>query len=200
MRDFFIHLFTITIGLLIALGLEGCVEQQHHRHLMHEAEASLHTEIQHNANNVSGALADLHNQQAQIKRDIIALNYIAKNHKAPDKSHLTIDFRIRTFNKVSWKTAQATTAFSYMPYAQAEQYSRIYATQNDLDVAENQAARDAVVIVGPLMNTNYNDADPTGGRADQIKEKLEVFQGQLLLVDSLLHSLDDEYKKFLSAS
>ena len=38
-RDFFIHLATITIGLLIALSLEGCVEFWHHRSLVHEAEA-----------------------------------------------------------------------------------------------------------------------------------------------------------------
>jgi hypothetical protein len=31
-RDFFLHLFTITIGLLIAIGLEAMVEAVHHRH------------------------------------------------------------------------------------------------------------------------------------------------------------------------
>ncbi len=43
-----LDLATITIGLLIALGLEGCVEWQHHRHLVHEAEASLRAEIKSN--------------------------------------------------------------------------------------------------------------------------------------------------------
>ena len=32
-RDFLLHLFTITIGLLIALGLEAGVERLHHHHL-----------------------------------------------------------------------------------------------------------------------------------------------------------------------
>jgi hypothetical protein len=36
-RDIFIHLATITVGLFIALSLEGCVEWQHHRHLVREA-------------------------------------------------------------------------------------------------------------------------------------------------------------------
>lgn len=199
-RDFFIHLFTITIGLLIALGLEGCVEWQHHRHLVHQAQASLHAEIEHNAQNIAGALTDLHEQQAGIRKDIATLDYILKNHKAPDKSHLTINFRISTLSDVSWKTAQMTTAISYMSYPQAEQYSNIYATQSDLQAAETQAARDALVSVGPLMDANYNDPDPTGGRAGMIKERLEIFQGQLLLVDSFLNSLDGEYKKFLSTN
>ena len=38
-KDFFLHLITITIGLLIALSLEGCVEWHHHRTLVREADA-----------------------------------------------------------------------------------------------------------------------------------------------------------------
>ena len=33
-KDFLLHILTITIGLLIALSLEGCVEWRHHRHLV----------------------------------------------------------------------------------------------------------------------------------------------------------------------
>ena len=48
-RDFLLHLLTITIGLLIALSLEGLVDWRHHRHLVHEAETNLHGEIVRNA-------------------------------------------------------------------------------------------------------------------------------------------------------
>lgn len=47
-KDFFLHLFTITVGLLIALGLEGCVEWGHHRHLRREAEVNLRQEVRDN--------------------------------------------------------------------------------------------------------------------------------------------------------
>ena len=53
-RDFLVHLLTITIGLVIALSLEGCVEWRHHRHLVHEAEASLQREIESNAKGLEG--------------------------------------------------------------------------------------------------------------------------------------------------
>ena len=48
-KDFLLHILTITIGLLIALSLEGCVEWRHHRHLVAEARESLHEEIKANA-------------------------------------------------------------------------------------------------------------------------------------------------------
>jgi hypothetical protein len=44
-RDFLLHLFTITVGLLIALALEGCVERWHHRELRNEADANLRQEL-----------------------------------------------------------------------------------------------------------------------------------------------------------
>jgi hypothetical protein len=198
-RDFLLHLLTITIGLLIALSLEGCVEWQHHRHLVHEAEASLHAEIQSNAKDLPDAIADLHKQQDMLKHDVTLLKYIIKNHKAPENSSMEITFHIRTFDDVSWKTAQSTTAFSYMPYAQAEEYAGIYDTQTALYTAEQQAARDATISLAPFLNTDDKDPDPTEGQADAIRQKIEVLQGQLMLVDSFMNSLDREYKKFLAA-
>ena len=43
-RDFFIHIATIVIGLLIAVGLEQTVEYVHHLHQRHELEQNLHDE------------------------------------------------------------------------------------------------------------------------------------------------------------
>src|ERR1700722_2594690 len=43
-RDFFIHIATIVLGLLIAVGLEQLVEQIHHRHQAREMVAALHDE------------------------------------------------------------------------------------------------------------------------------------------------------------
>jgi hypothetical protein len=198
-RDFFLHLFTITIGLLIALSLEGCVEWQHHRHLVHEAEASLHTEIANNAKGMKDTIDDLHKQQESLKNDVTVLKYIMKNHKAPEHSSLEITYHIRGFDDVSWKTAQSTGALSYMPYDRAQEYSDIYATQEVLQSAEQQAARDAILGLASLLNTSDSDPDPTEGEADAVKEKIEVLQGQLLLVDSFMKSLDSSYRKFLAA-
>jgi hypothetical protein len=78
-RDFLLHLATITIGLLIALGLEGCVEWMHHRHLVHQAEASLKTEIENNDSAAQKLLASLHKQQ-----DVLATaGAITCNRKRP---------------------------------------------------------------------------------------------------------------------
>lgn len=198
-RDFLLHLFTITIGLLIALSLEGLVEWQHHRHLVHEAEASLHAEIQNNAKDLPGVIADLHKQQDSLKNDVNVLNFLIKNGKLPEHSRMTVNFTITSFDDVSWRTAQTTTALSYMPYSRAQEYANIYNTQAELFTAEQQAARDAIVSLGPIASQGKDEPDPTPEQGGAMKQKINVLQGQLLLVDALLNGLDQEYKKFLAA-
>jgi hypothetical protein len=197
-RDFFIHLITITIGLLIALGLEGCVEWLHHLHIAHEARASLHTEIADNAKEITKAAGELHERQKELKADVAVLKYLIKNKTMPEHGSLAIDFRISTLKDVSWKTAQSTGAIAYMPYAEAHDYSDIYNRQDELYASEQQAARDAITSLAPFINSSDGDPDPTPEEAAEIEQKIEILQGQLLLVDSLLAALDRQYQKYLS--
>ena len=198
-RDFFIHLITITIGLLIALSLEGCVEWQQHRHLVRDAEASLQAEVQNNAKDMQSTLDDLHKQQVVLKQDVVVLKEIARTHKEPKNGHIDVTFRIHGFEDVGWKTAQSTGALSYMPYNRAEEYSDIYGQQDALYLSEQQAARDTILALGPFLNMTDSDPDLTPEQAEAIQAKIEALQGQLLLVNSFMGGLDREYKKFLAA-
>ena len=198
-RDFFIHLFTITVGLLIALSLEGLVEWQHHRHLVHQAEQSLHTEIQNNSQGMSEALVNLHKEQESLKRDVTILKEVLKTRKFPKNGSMEIGFNIRGFHDVSWRTAQNTGALSYMPYDLAQQYSSIYAEQELLAAAEQQAARDTIISLSPMLNMTDTDPDPPPAQIESMQHQIEVLQGQLLLVDSFMKSLDTDYKQFLAA-
>lgn len=197
-RDFLLHLVTITIGLLIALSLEGCVEWQHHRHLVHQAEDALQAEIRENAKGMQKDLDGLHKQQETLKHDVEVMKFLILNHKMPPNAPVDVSFNIHTFNGVSWKTAQSTGALSYMPYDRTQEYADIYLTQDSLMMAEQQAARDAIVSLGPFLNLLPDDPGPAPEDARPMRDKLEVLQGQLLLVDSLMKSLDQSYKKFLA--
>jgi hypothetical protein len=166
---------------------------------VHEAEAGLRIEIRGNAKEVEGAIEDLRKEQTLLKQDVAVLNKIIADPKTPNREDMTIDFRVRTFNNVSWRTAQATGAFSYMPYIQAQEYADIYDQQDEIDIAERQAVRDTVLGVAPFLNLKKGDVNPSGEEAVRIKNQLEILQGQLLYVESLVKALDGEYKKFLTA-
>jgi hypothetical protein len=72
-KDFLLHIFTITVGLLIALSLEGCVEWQHHRHQVHEAESGLRTEIAQNAKVVGSLQEEIKNADKLLDADLVTL-------------------------------------------------------------------------------------------------------------------------------
>ena len=199
--DFLIHLVTITVGLLIALSLEGCVEWQHHRHLVHDAEASLQVEIRGNASGLAGTLTNVHKQQDELKRDLALLSVIQKTHKVPEHSSLEVNFGINGFEDVGWKTAQSTGAFSYMRYGRAQEYSDLYEGQTELKESEKLAAQDAVEVMAAVFTGSDEKDGPdfSPGNVRVMQEKIEVLQGQLLLVETYMRGLDQAYKKFLAA-
>jgi hypothetical protein len=198
-REFFIHLATITIGLLIALSLEGCVEFWHHRSLVHEAQASLQTEIAANAREVQKALENVREEQKVLRQDVVMLRKIIANPKAPNQETPVIKFNLPSFDEVSWETAKSTGALSYMPYEQAHEYSELYNQQNDVDAAEQQATRDVVLSVAPFLNLEQVAPKLTAEDAPLVKQRIEVLQAQLYVVESLTLDLDKKYKKFLAA-
>ncbi|MGH9568556.1 MAG: hypothetical protein ACRD4F_02885 [Candidatus Angelobacter sp.] len=73
-RDFFIHLVVITLGLLIALGLEGIVGWGHNKHLVHIAEANLRAELLANRKTLADDFRFLNNAQRQTESDLSILS------------------------------------------------------------------------------------------------------------------------------
>lgn len=198
-RDFFIHLVTITIGLGIALSLEGCVEWRHHRSLVHEAETSLQIEIAANAREVQKALDNVREEQKVLTQDVVMLRKIIANPKTPNQETPVIKFTLPSFDEVSWETAKSTGALSYMPYEQAHAYSELYNQQNDVSVAEQQATRDAVLCVAPFVNLEQVAPKLSAEDAPSVKQRIEILQAQLYVVESQTRDLDEKYKKFLAA-
>jgi hypothetical protein len=198
-RDFLLHLATITIGLLIALSLEGFVEWQHHRQLVHEAEASLRAEIKSNESALQSVLADVHKQQNILKQDVVVLDQLIKDPKTNNHQQMSLSYRLVGFDDVSWKTAQNTGALAYMPYARAQEYAGIYSLQEELDAAQKQGVRDAILGIGLFLNADETDPARAAVENQTRKQRIEVFQGQLLLIESLVTGLDAEYKKFLAS-
>lgn len=196
-RDFFIHLLTITIGLLIALSLEGWVNGIHRRHLLHEAEASLQTEVETNAKSLNNVSNAIHQHQVELAQDVDVLRQYIKTHNLPKGSELHVNFYSVDFESLSWKTAQSTGAVSEMSYSRAKQYAEIYSDQEDIERAQSQAQRDVVLCMAPMINVHGENDQPSVEEAVAMKQHIEVLQGQLLVLNSMVTSLGDTYKQFL---
>ena len=150
-RDFFLHLFTITIGLLIALGLEAGVEAVHHRHQREEAETLVRREIQNNLNKLQDgapqALAELH----QMSRVLQTLEARAQSQPGALNEKDFI-FHEAPIQDAAWRTAASTGALTLMNYAEVERFSDAYKEQALLQTMEEQALDDYLELVHILAN------------------------------------------------
>ncbi len=136
-RDFFLHLFTITIGLLIALTLEGCAERWHQRELRKEADANLRQEIRDNASEIESAHATNASEQANMQK-ILQFLEARKANKEYDVHEIRLDFAIGDLKDSSWKTASATGALSYMEYDHVQRYAAVYRLQDKYSALQDE--------------------------------------------------------------
>jgi hypothetical protein len=156
-KDFFIHIATIVLGLLIAIGLEQTVEHFHHRHLVAETRKALDEEKQENIRafheNVEShimAMAYLHN-------NLRIFQYLHDHPGTPqDKLPGILYWPLFSTQPVqaAWTTAQHTDVLSLMP---REEVSKVAATYANLDYAW-QAYQP--VIASLTLSTSYYTQTP----------------------------------------
>jgi hypothetical protein len=136
-KDFLLHLLTITIGLLIALGLEGYAEHWRQRELKKDADTKLRQEIRDNAQEIASAHSANAREQENLKK-IIDFMSARKNNEPYDTHEIRLNFALGDLNSASWKTAAATGALGFMEYDQVQRYSAVYQLQDKYSALQDQ--------------------------------------------------------------
>jgi len=156
-RDFAIHLLTITVGLLIALGLENAAEAMHHRHLRREADAMIRQEITANGNKIEKSEPEFQAEVAAMGRVLQALESLSQG-KPGELAEKDFVFHQAPMQDSAWRTAASTGALSYMDYEQVERFSEAYKEQDQLEAMEKQTLEDYLQLM-PILSHHANDID-----------------------------------------
>jgi hypothetical protein len=184
--EFLLHLFTISVGLLIATQIESCVEWRHHVHLAEQARASLRIEIEHNLKDLKAAEAGLKQRREEVEKDLKVVQRIQKqpNDTAAQHSGLELNSGGLRLSDTAWRTSQSTGALAYMPYDEAEKYASIYEYQTMLLAAEDRPVEDVAGIMGLISRYHWGESGKV--TAEQASALAERF-GQMRI-----HQADDE--------
>jgi hypothetical protein len=134
-RDFLIHIATIVIGLLIAIGLEQTVEYFHHRHQLYEAREAIHTELEVNTQLLDEILSATRDAQNSMQRNTQLLQAARPDDKTPTAT-LEYPWGIPYPRSNAWQDAKASGAVNYMNPGERAETDYIY---GDLDLAETFA-------------------------------------------------------------
>jgi hypothetical protein len=189
-----LHLLAITIGLLIALGLEAGVEWIHHRHLVREARENIAQEIRDNQKNLAKELAVLPQEESQLERLMGVVGDLEHGRASkPDK----MVWSVTRLSDSSWNTAFSTGAVAHMDYDEVRRYSQLYALQQMFNSTMDHYLESRRDMYAFLARIQLPDKPPeseweTGKRV--IAE--EAVTGQFLL--EISNTLQDRYSKFRS--
>jgi hypothetical protein len=121
-RDFLIHIATIVVGLLIAIGLEQAVEAIHHHHQVGEARERIREEMQVNVEIDTRNLHYLDTFVALMDSNIVALRAIETGTR-PGKDSLDFSFESQGDYNAAFLNAKDTGVLSMLPYNEASQYA-----------------------------------------------------------------------------
>jgi hypothetical protein len=162
--------------LLIAVGIEGCVELHREHKPVREAQETMRDEIQHNSDTMKDVVASVKKQRATMEKNMETLTRIQENPENKDAqkgSSISADYSMVGLRDTAWKTAEATGALGFMPYAEAQRYSDVYGAQKSFLDQQDKIMEDEAQFFGVMAKTNFGHNDVV--TKDQASLALERF-------------------------
>ena len=190
-RDFFLHLFTITIGLLIALSLEALVEHIHNRHLVAEARANIREELQINHEAVQKNMGLIQQNIDTIKANVATI-HLLQTHPKDFHGSLTNSMSFDSLNDAAWRTARDTGAVSFMPYKEVQRYSDLYMLEGLVNQKAISAGEQSFSASIPTLMGYDIDKIPADEYTQMLRDNAAT-EIDLLTLKQFLIQLDQAY-------
>ena len=139
-KEFFIHIATIVLGLLIAVGLEQAVEYFHHRREVAEVRQALRGEREANKKSFMSETTHWRWETAELENNLMVLAYLQKNPGTPDEKLPggLVWFHASTNpSQAVWDAAKTSGVTSLMNREEVEQYEDTYNQLKKIDDARS---------------------------------------------------------------
>jgi hypothetical protein len=173
-----VHLLAISIGLLIALGLESSVEWLHHHHQARDARENIYQEIRDNRQDIAAQLNALPAEEKRLDQLLGLIDDV--QHGRPQRR--LGDFRWTTviLSDSAWNATSSTGAVAFLEYSEVKQYSQLYAAQK-LYAAMTERTLEGrhetnVILARLLAPGKLSGADFESARKIILSQKLRVME------------------------
>jgi hypothetical protein len=151
-REFFVHIATIVLGLLIAVGLEQTVEYFHHRHLASEARASIQLELIQNASILQRDGENLLAEQQSLEKDLALLD--SNTPDAQMLQALQYSWNLYRIEDAAWSAARIDGSIALIASKQIEEANYFYSSSVQID---------------PLVFAYFTDIDTAAAIVDHCR-------------------------------
>jgi hypothetical protein len=134
-----------------------------------------------------------------VKQNLAELRKVQLN---PGKSsfqsaHFDISFNTTGLEDTGWRTAQATGALAFMPYAESEKYTSIYRVEEQFLKNEDLLSEDESRLLGIVHKFHVGEGTLTKDGADAMAEQFGIWQGHLLTLKIGARVLQEQQNAFL---
>ena len=197
-RDFFVHLSTIAVGLLIALGLEACVEWMHHRQQVGEVREALGRERAENQKRFVEDTAFSRQDAAILENDLLVLRYCQSHPGTADSNLPGVFVLTNSYQRsvdAAWKMAQATTVTALMPQEEVPGTAELYSFFDRVDRAHEEEA-DAIADAVTFMAEDPKVSHLNAAQIDKEIELLHRVAAKHLRHAFLMQNLAEEHADF----
>jgi hypothetical protein len=171
-REFLIHIATIVLGLLIAVGLEQTVEHIHHRRQATEARELLRIERNKNRTSLAIDIYTTERHQRDLRRDLTILRGLRTHTPVPDQTFILRRFSYGFFSE-AWKNIHESGTVNYLTPEDLQALDYLYLLQEEFSagvaatsVALAHAASVFTSETGPLRTASQ--ANESAQFIDQI--------------------------------
>lgn len=194
--EFFLHLFTITVGLLIALGLEHAASTVHHRHQREQAETTIRQEMRENREHLAKVDAAI---KSELDNTSAMLGFLEARSKGQDASMagISLGFSMVHLQNAAWRTAAATGVVQYMDYDDVEKFAEAYDTQDAFNALQSQTLENYLKLISYVAANkdpkNLSQADVESAISD-VRNTIVHLGAMRDLSLNLLESYDDALK------
>jgi hypothetical protein len=124
-KDFFIHIVIVTIGILIALGLEGIRETIYEHRIVRDARENFRAELQANRTNLDKEILNDNKTLAQIDQIIADLPKLRLNPTQLRERVAELKPSGYFFSSSRWESALSTGALGHMSVDEVNRYSEV---------------------------------------------------------------------------
>jgi hypothetical protein len=195
-KDFLLHLLTITIGILIALSLEGIVEWRHHRALVHEAEENLRNEILDNKKELDGKLKTIPEREKERQHILDVIRDVLSRKKLHEVQ-INLTSNHSDLSVASWNTAEHTGALALMGYAQVKKYSEAYGAQQQFNQLQDKELESTIAAL-QMFRAGADPNKLSDRELEAEKQQIMTTLAFLLAEKQVGQQLSDKYAKVLA--
>jgi hypothetical protein len=177
--DFFIHIATIVVGLLIAVGLEQTVEYFHHRYEVRETREALARERETNRTKFANRCRYWHINTAVLQNNLLVVRYLQEHPGTPqEKLPGVLEWRHVNvgFDSSAWSGAQTSGVLPLMPQEEATRDASLYNHLQDVE-SSNQTWQ----LLLSSHQFAISDPDPSHLSPAQIASEIDLLQKALVV-------------------